>query len=497
MRRVVFRMKLKDFIVVAAMFTTATSAWPVSAEDRALLVGVSDFLDPRINDLPGIELDLEIMTEVAETLDFAPDRTRILFNDDATTANVEREIRSWLIKGTGPGDRALLYVSTHGTRVPDVNGDESDGADEVLLMRDSRVVRRGDLPPTIEPVLLDDHINTLLDEMRDRQVLVLVDACHSGTVTKGLHLGTETLRTRSLGTQQVVEKFFFYPGMPVTGKDLGPAIDTVTDRRGTANYVAISAAQDDEKSLASPQGSYFTLGLLEGVKQAAEQGKTLTPKALSEFAGEYIRLQLEETGYDSRVFHPNLTGGVELAEHPLTIIKSAQGAGRAWERLERIVEASPGRMSLTANQRNFKVGDPLVLQVTVPDGGGYLNVVSIDSADRSTVLFPNQFHADNQVSQGRVTIPTEKMTFAMPATEPYGPTLVAAFVTRQPVNLFETGFKSADDVFAEMSPLAAHSLDEAVRGFQVESRPAGPVEAVPIGDASEVYAGKLVARIVR
>jgi len=490
-------MKFKRFCVAASILSGAVFVWPSLAADRALLVGVGDFLDPRIGDLPGIELDLEIMTEVAGTLDFAPDHTRVLFDGDAATANVEREIRSWLIDGTGPGDRVLLYISTHGTRVPDTNRDESDAADEVLLMRDSRVVRRGDLPPTIEPVLLDDHISTLLDEMSDREVLVLVDACHSGTVTKGLHLGTETLQTRSLGTQQVVEKFFFYPGMPVTGKDLGPAIDTGTDRRSMANYVAISAAQDDEKSLASPQGSYFTLGLLEGVKQAAEQGRSLTPKALSEFAGEYIRSQLEETGHNSRLFHPNLTGGAELVGRPLSIVKSTQGAGRAWKRLERIVEASPGRVSVSASQRNFKVGDPLVLQVTVPDGGGYLNVVSIDSADRSTVLFPNQFHADNRVKEGRVSIPTEKMTFAMPATEPLGPTLVAAFVTRQPVNLFETGFKSADDVFAEMSPLATHTLDEAVRGFQVESRTAEPVEALPTGDASEVYAGKLVAKIVR
>ncbi|MEA3411676.1 MAG: caspase family protein [Pseudomonadota bacterium] len=490
-------MKSRCFYVAAVVLLSVVLAGPSLAADRALLVGVGDFLDPRISDLPGIELDLEIMTEVAGTLDFAPDHTRVLFDGDANTANVEREIRSWLIDGTGPGDRVLLYISTHGTRVPDISRDESDAADEVLLMRDSRVVRRGDQAPGIEPVLLDDRIDTLIGEMRGREVLVLVDACHSGTVTKGLHLGTETLRTRNLGTQAVVEKFFYYPGMPVAGKDPGLVIGEGADRQSESNYVAISAAQDDEKSLASPQGSYFTLGLLEGVKQASEQGKPLTPKAWSEFAGEYIRSQLEETGHNSRVFHPNLTGGAALAGRPLPIVKSTRGVGRAWERLERIVEASPGRVPVSASQRNFRVGDPLILQVTVPDGGGYLNVVSIDSADRSTVLFPNQFHADNRVVEGRVTIPTEQMKFALPATEPFGPTLVAAFVTRQPVNLFETGFKSAGDVFAEMSPLATHTLDKAVRGFQIESRPADPVEALPTGDASEVYAGKLVAKIVR
>jgi hypothetical protein len=52
------------------------------------------------------------------------------------------------------------------------------------------------------------------------------------------------------------------------------------------------------------------------------------------------------------------------------------------------------------------------------------------------VLYPNQFNTDNAVEEGPFRIPTEEMDFLLPADEPVGPTLVAAFVTQDPINFY-------------------------------------------------------------
>jgi hypothetical protein len=103
---------------------------------------------------------------------------------------------------------------------------------------------------------------------------------------------------------------------------------------------------------------------------------------------------------------------------------------------------------------------------------GYLNVITVDAKDNTTVLFPNEFNLNNHVNAGSVRIPTQEMAFVLPAEEPLGPTLVVAFLTQERVNFFELGVDGRDDLgvmrrtFTSASPRATRAIGIAAKEKQ-------------------------------
>src|SRR5690606_15671705 len=85
------------------------------------------------------------------------------------------------VNGTEPGDRVYFYFSGHGLQVKDQNGDEEDGLDEALSTYD---IAAADSDWT--NVILDDEIDEMLARLKDRAVSIVIDACHSGTISRSL-----------------------------------------------------------------------------------------------------------------------------------------------------------------------------------------------------------------------------------------------------------------------------------------------------------------------
>src|SRR5579862_3467436 len=98
----------------AALLAALVLAAPASARPRALLIGVADVPN---NELPGIDLDMDNMKKVAAIMGFAPEDIKVLFNQQATHANVMQALNGWAREGVGPEDKVLIYFSGHGTRV--------------------------------------------------------------------------------------------------------------------------------------------------------------------------------------------------------------------------------------------------------------------------------------------------------------------------------------------------------------------------------------------
>ncbi|HEY0818674.1 MAG TPA: caspase family protein, partial [Rhizobacter sp.] len=225
------------------------------AEDRALLIGVGQYRDTTMGaDLPGIELDIGVMQDVAESLGFKPAATKVLLNRQATLAAVRETLQHWLVEGVSPGDRVLVYYSGHGTQLPDDDGDEDDGLDEAWTLHDMAHARRQGRA-TLDGVLLDDELAGLLARIPSRQVMVLVDACHSGTSTRSI----PGVLPR-LGVRHSVAKFYPLPqAVPAPAGTGRPA------QAGGEKHLSISAARDAEQSLATERGSVFTMALREAV----------------------------------------------------------------------------------------------------------------------------------------------------------------------------------------------------------------------------------------
>lgn len=208
----------------------------------------------------------------------------------------------------------------------------------------------------------------------------------------------------------------------------------------------------------------FTIGLTNAIREAAQKGQTRTIVELRDSAAEYIRGHVDEWA----IHNPQVFGSEQLASGAMEILPLADGNGPNRKKLLDMVAKQDRPFDMGANKEIFSLGDPVELSMTIPFDG-YLNVITVDSQDNATVLFPNAYHADHAVKAGEFRIPTEQMEFQLPASEPIGSTLIVAFVTADPVNFYTSTLDdrntdgSIDVALASMSHVATRAIQVAPR----------------------------------
>lgn len=168
-------------IILAGLCTAQTK--------RALVVAIGEYEDSRnwkpissVEDLPYIRAGLH-------KFGFSDDRIDTLKNQAATKAGILSALDR-LAANTGKGDIAVFYFCGHGQQIMDDNGepDEMDGYDESIVPHDAK----GLYNPTGytgENHLRDDELGIRLAAISAKagpegNLLVLIDACHSGTATR-------------------------------------------------------------------------------------------------------------------------------------------------------------------------------------------------------------------------------------------------------------------------------------------------------------------------
>ena len=420
------------------------------AGSKALLIGVGKYDLPN-NDLPGIDLDIENMKHVSKIMGFAPGDIKVLFDEQATYAGVKTALATWLRDGVGPDDRVLIYFSGHGTRVHDPRPSSPSGIDDALVMHDVKTAKVNG-HGTLINVLLGYEFGEALAAIPSKHILVLVDACHSGTATRTLALGN-----RRLGEGSGAVKFLNYPGAP-TGKTRG-----IRAHAGTENYAAVSAARDDEYAIATEHGGLFTLAVLDSIDEASRSSKHPTVADLRSSTTAYIEKHTDE---QSR-HHPVADGNKALIDSEINLVPLRNGNGPTWAALDALAKKGEP-FTIKAGASELRIGDEITLTAVVPRAG-FLNVVAIDSQDRATVLYPNQFSPTSDVAAGSFQFPSANMGFVLRATEPAGPTLVVAFLSDKKVNLLEMGIEGRDtagkmeQTFTEVSALATRAISVEAR----------------------------------
>lgn len=419
----------------------------VQAADQALLIGVGDYqsLEPP---LPGIPLDIMTMRETAYLLGF--DKITELQGKQATLAAIRQALKQFATQ-VGPNDRVLIYFSGHGSSVPDQNSDEEDKQDEAWLTYDTQL-RDDENGQYLETLLLDDEVEDLLKQIPSKNILVALDACHSGTATKGLSLNPSGV----LGEADRQPKVFKYKGMWDQKGASPKGTATVNDKVAT-----FSAAADDEESVATSKGSIFTLGLGHAVKSLAVAGRnSVTLGELRDSVSQYIKA----SSYNS--FHPQVSSANKIIQiRPIKPATTPDNhlATSQWQAISALAKQLPP-LKVKANKQKHVINkDSLELDMNLPFDG-YLNIVSIDSADKTTILFPNEAYRENQVKAGDFHFPSEEMTFDLPAIDQPGAALTVVFLTRKPLDSYVngTGFLDTkggvDHKFREFSAKAMESI---------------------------------------
>ena len=416
----------------------------LQAANKALLIGTTSYASEQ-NNLPGIDLDLAEMNRVVRKLGFEEENILTLKGQDVTLGNVKYQFSSFLNKNVLPSDTVLIYYSGHGVQVPDKDGDERDGADEAISLYDLEGTFV-DGAVVWDGVLLDDQLAELINDLVSEDVIVIVDACHSGTVTRSF-TGIKRIDSKAYGDSSFAVKSLG-PPMQAT-RSLSSTGDSIVDDSVTG-VITLSAAQDNEEALASSKGSLFTLALGESLDS---QRKQATPQSLVDAASQILDDRLDDDLYHQ----PNLTGDESLFAKPIVLTDAAErGEVNQGDLLILANDVSPLRVEPTSH-RYFQ-NELITLGIDVPVDG-YLNVLAVDSNDQMVVLYPNGIDTDNKVSAGEQNLPGTR-DFEWAAQEPWGSTMVTVLFSQEPVNLFESsvqrsasGEAIADYVLPSMSGL--------------------------------------------
>ena len=441
--------------------------------DRALLIGINRHEDPRF-DLKGAVNDAYNMRGLLSGyLGFDTGQIRLLTDAQATRRGILAGIEDWLVEGTLPGARALLYYAGHGYYQPDEDGDEPDGQDEALVPHDARLVSAAEDPQRFENLILDDEIRALFANLADRQAYLIVDSCHSGTITRTPGLDPSVVRTIDLRLGAGREA----SGTRTATRNTGPdGSDRQGFIEGEGNLVAWTAVASNQLALEDVeapqrQGVFtgrFVRGITERLADRDRDGRIVHSELL-----DYVRSESEEycrrhRGDCKAGLTPLLEGPPGYLARDLVVVGAEPAGGGAAE----VAEAALGhdnpaglRLEMLPSRR-VRLGEKIKIRVH-SERSGHLLLVDVAADETVTQIFPNQYSegagAGARIGAGRtVEIPNLYYGFSLPAREPTGPGILFAVVTEDPVSL----------------PLAA--LTPPARGF--EPVPDAPRWLLAIGE---------------
>ena len=233
------------------------------------------------------------------------------------TASVIAEVLDALPGRIGAGDNIVIYLSGHGTQIPDDNGDEDDGFDEAFLPVDAVPPPPGAVRFDMTNVIRDDRIGELIDALRAKgaHVWLVVDSCHSGTISRAVN---EEQRAKEISATDF--------GLPVgTPATQAPGQKTLADMKaGKAtggSFVAFYASQSDEISLeialprgAPPERQSWVSAFTDAMIGALERGRVATYRDLLDETARAMRAQIpprtrQTPGHDGDALDRPLLGG--------------------------------------------------------------------------------------------------------------------------------------------------------------------------------------------
>ena len=177
---------------------------------RALCVGVNRYRDPALPTLRGAVNDARTMSLVlVRDFGFDAREVRVLTDAQATQASVFAGL-AWLIDSAQAGDDLVLFVASHGSHVPDRDGE--DGDDEVLVLHDH---------DWTGAIVTDDELAGYFARVPDGvRFAALWDLCHAGKAES-----TPTTKSRVAryvappdGTRKKSSRGGRSPKAPATGR---------------------------------------------------------------------------------------------------------------------------------------------------------------------------------------------------------------------------------------------------------------------------------------
>ncbi len=461
----------RAFFFVAGLFFLLGTAKLAGAAKKALLIGIDDY--QIVRDIIGCRNDVQSMeTLLSTSLGYRTADIRKLLDSQASKNRILSLIQEHLVDGVTPKDEVVFFFSGHGTQVRDENGDEDDRMDEALVPWDTRV--QGGVPQNL---LLDDELGAALAASAASRVLVIVDSCHSGTITKGGLSSKEacqseqTLRLQRLGSRYL-DLFCEQGSPPPANRSLSRDLTYVAEDLG-ASVVMVSAAQPSELAMpiqidGGPHGA-FTYFFTRGV--AGEADKNGDGQVSFAEVKQFVDREVEKKDRFDEIDQKVYTG-VSNLDAPVF----PRSTPTAWEGVDQ--GAGAFAVKLQPSGRILKAGTPLTFQVTT-EKEGYLILLERSPAGRLRVLVPNAYQEEVgpiHLRPGTTRIPGEMAFWTLETSGPSGKWEYKAIVSRK--KMTHAQLVAVDEGFLRAEGSAVPTLLRGVRDLVIDAgQPVGGVQS--------------------
>lgn len=409
---------------------------------HALIIGVSRYADPNTPPLPGVHIDRESATQMAEAMQVPAANTQYLQDEQATGANIRKALAD-LTARVEEGDRVFIHYSGHGTRYNDT---AAGGCVEALVAYDggqSGTLTNREIAGLLKPLTA-----------KTDKLFVMYDACHSG----GLLKMTPLIRSRGLANSNdeghLRPKFTAISeecGQPMNVKSRNLVVESTAQGMLPLDVIHISAARDNEVSFDDEQkGGLATQFMRDCMLRDAKDldgSGAISIEEIRQCAQEKVDKRLAN---DANFKPPNITLSGNLgfvpawfsqavlvaappppaigAPMPLPmpaaeVVASAPSnlTGIPLPEIAPVVVQAPApltgaqalrqmfeqrdakrRVEVTTTREKLKIGQDSFEFSVKSAKAGYLYVALAGSDNKSLqVLFPNALDSDNRIQPGK------------------------------------------------------------------------------------------------
>ncbi|MBR5132644.1 MAG: caspase family protein [Alistipes sp.] len=175
---------MKKFLYILLPLCLLFSVSAQAQTKHALVIGIGEYLDPEWGKING-DKDVAYVLEILKDAGYSDITT--LVNKQATKQAIVNAFKR-LESVCQSDDIVYIHYSGHGQQMSDRGNDERDHRDECWIPYDA--YRKPSKNYSGEKHLVDDELNVLLTKIRRKvgdggKILVVVDACHSGDITRG------------------------------------------------------------------------------------------------------------------------------------------------------------------------------------------------------------------------------------------------------------------------------------------------------------------------
>lgn len=240
--------------------TPITATSNASPTKRALLIGIQAY--QHITPLGGCVNDARLMDAVLRDRFGFTHRT--LLEDAHATREGILAAFDRLVHETAPGDVVVFYFAGHGSQRTDREGDEPSGLDSTIMPVDTYGAFG---TPEQNLDITDDEIFLRLEQLTTKTsaITVIVDACHSGTITRSAEFDVPGFAVRGLPADT---------RLSTTPSPIPPALWPRLGGRAAADTTSRSASTDAAAGWLPLHEHYV---LLSGCRDEELSGEFLWP----------------------------------------------------------------------------------------------------------------------------------------------------------------------------------------------------------------------------